>query len=422
MDTLGPEEAMAIRESSKNHKIRLSKSLSIELERKISKTSAKNLEQDDRLEEIGHWRDTKIFYVTDIHLDSKISDIYGYSVSDKDAEFMIELSVENIVKEYTSAHQNHSILIIGGDVSHDCHRIEMFYRKLTESIPGREIVAILGNHEYWDERTRKSHPDNLNLTSEFYEKMFNRLYISFIDNMLYTYKGDRRYFVRGKELLNASLDEIQKFVEDSPLTILGGTGFSGHNEKYNCTCGMYRNAIRSREQEKALSNDFELIYNKVLKAVPNSRILILTHMPINDWTDKNLNPNWIYVNGHTHRNYLDVSDEAQVYSDNQIGYGGVVHLKSFYMSREHNIFEYYPDGIHTITKDLYQNFYRSKNMTMSCNREGTYIMIKRGSLYCFFYQYGLRLYMLDGGVIRDTFGNDLKYYFDNMTKYSVYSV
>ena len=123
------------------------------------------------------------------------------------------------------------------------------------------------------------------------------------------------------------------------------------------------------------------------------------------------------MSGHTHRNVLNVSDEFQVYSDNQIGYGGVVHLKSFYMSREHDIFRYYPDGIHTITKELYQKFYRSKNMSMTCNREGTYTMIKRDSLYCFFYQDGGKPYMLDGGVIRDASGHDLEYYFENMTKY-----
>lgn len=417
VDTLGPEEATAIRESSKGHEILIPEDLSKELERKISKKTSGDLEQKDGLDDIGRWRDTKVFYVTDIHLDSKISDIYGDSVSDEDAEFMIGLSVENIVKDYREGHAHHSILLIGGDVSHDCHRTEVFYRKLTESIPEREILAILGNHEYWDEKTREFNTSDLNLTSEFYEKMFNRLYVSFADNMLFTYKGNRRYFVRGEKLLNASLEDIREFVKDSPLTILGGTGFSGLNEEYNCTCGMYRDAVRSREQEKELSARFESVYSKVLEAVPDSRVLVLTHMPMCDWTSKKPNPNWIYVSGHTHRNILNVSDESRIYSDNQIGYGGVVHLKSFYMSREHDIFRYYSDGIHTITKELYQDFYRSKNMSMSCNREGTYTMIKRDSLYCFFYQKGGKLYMLDGGVIRDASGHDLEYYFDNMTKY-----
>ena len=417
VDTLGPEEAATLREYSKGHEILIPESLFRKLERKMSNKTSGDLKQKDSLDDIGRWHDTKVFYVTDIHLDSKISEIYGESASDEEAEFIIGLSVENIVNDYRSGHSDYSILLIGGDVSHDCHRTEVFYKKLTESIPGRKILAILGNHEYWDERTRGPDPGNLGLTSEFYEKMFNKMYISFADNMLFTYKGNRRYFVRGEELLNASLEDIQDYVKDSPLTILGGTGFSGLNKEYNCTCGMYRNAVRSREQEIELSARFESIYSKVLEAVPDSRILVLTHMPMCDWTDKSPNPNWIYVSGHTHRNVLNVSDEFQVYSDNQIGYGGVVHLKSFYMSREHDIFRYYPDGIHTITKELYQKFYRSKNMSMTCNREGTYTMIKRDSLYCFFYQDGGKPYMLDGGVIRDASGHDLEYYFENMTKY-----
>lgn len=387
------------------------------MQRKSSKSS-RDLDQRDKNDDSEYRCDTKVFYVSDLHLDTKISDIYGDSVSDDDVESMIGLSVENIVKDYIAGHASHNILLIGGDVSYDCHRTEMFYRKLTESIPGREIAVVLGNHEYWDEITRESNPDDLNMTSKFYEKMFNNLYISFVDNMLFAYKDNRRFFIRGKELLNASLEEIRDFVKDSPLTILGGTGFSGLNEEYNCSCGMYRNAIRSREREKELSVRFESIYCKVLEAVSDSKILVLTHMPMCDWTDRRPNPNWIYVSGHTHRNVMNVSDESQIYSDNQIGYGGVVHLKSFYMSRKYDIFRYYPDGIHKITKELYHDYYRSKNMSMTCNREGTFMMIKRNSMYCFFYQKGNKLYMLDGGAIRDASDHDLDYYFDNMIKYA----
>ena len=417
MNTLGSKEALSIKESLKKFDIQISKTLSIQLDYKISNKNTEVLENKNRIDNFDYWYDTKVFYVTDIHIDSKISDIYGDSVSDKEVESIINSSVENIVKEYTEGHVRHSILLIGGDVSYDCHRTELFYRKLTESISEREIMAILGNHEYWDDRTRKSNPDDLSLTSKYYEELFNKLHISFANNMLFAYKNKRRYFVRGEELLNASLDDIRDFVKDSPLTILGGTGFSGLNKEFNCTCGIYRNAILSREHEIELSAKFESIYCKILEAVPDSRILVLTHMPICDWTNKSPNPNWIYVNGHTHRNVMNISENSRIYSDNQIGYGGVVHLKNFYMSRSHDIFRYYPDGIHTITKDLYQNFYRSKNMNMSCNRDGTYSMIKRDSLYCFFYQNNNKLYMLDGGTIRNTSNHNLNYYFDNMTKY-----
>ena len=92
VDTLGPDEAIAIRESSKNHKILIPDDLSKKLEQKISKKAYDALKQKNELDDIERWCDTKVFYVTDIHLDSKISDIYGDSVSNEDAESVIELS------------------------------------------------------------------------------------------------------------------------------------------------------------------------------------------------------------------------------------------------------------------------------------------------------------------------------------------
>ena len=61
VDTLGPEEATGIRESSKGHEILIPEDLSKELERKISKKTSGDLEQKDGLDDIGRWRDTKVF-------------------------------------------------------------------------------------------------------------------------------------------------------------------------------------------------------------------------------------------------------------------------------------------------------------------------------------------------------------------------
>ena len=416
VDTLGLDQVRAILEHSKKHGVLVPANLFEQMNKEMSKTSQDEAHLQSRNDDSGSWRDTQIFYVTDIHLDSKISEIYGDNASDADAELIIGLSVDNIVSDYKTSRANHSIILIGGDVSHYSNRVEAFFRRLTEFIPGKQIMAILGNHEYWDEKTRESCPGDIGLTSEFYEKMFNRLYISFADNMLFAYKKGRRFFVCSEELLNASLDEIREYVADSPLTILGGTGFSGLNEKYNCNSGMYRNAIRTREQERALSVKFEAVYSKVLEAVPDTKVVVFTHMPMSDWSGKSPNPNWVYISGHTHRNFLNVSDESRIYSDNQIGYGGVVHLKSFNLSREYDRFRYYPDGISMISLDLYRAFYRSRNMDMTCNRKGTYFMVKRGLLYCFFFEEFGKLYMLDGGQIHDA-DHTLNYYYDNLARY-----
>lgn len=416
MDDLSKEDKEAVSESLRRHGIPVPESLLV-----VSDDTDPNRSTDVICEQIhddsDNYGNTCILYVTDIHIDSKIERNHGDPPKTEDVESEINESVENIVEDFEAVLARRKILLIGGDVSHDCRRVEMFYRRLTESIPGRNIMAVLGNHEYWDARTRESDPDDIGLTSAFYEEMFDGLYISFADSMLFTYKNGKRHFVRGEELLDADSDEIREFVEDSPLTILGGTGFSGLNEEWNCTCGLYRDAVRTREQEKELSRRFEAVYSKVLEAIPDSKVIVFTHMPMGDWSDKGYNPNWIYVNGHTHRNMLIASGDARVYSDNQIGYGGTVHLKRFFVNPEHDIFRYHADGIHPITRERYKDFYRSKGLYLTCNRAGDYLMLKRGPLYCFMLRMNDRLYLLDGGIIRRTSHNDPEYYFENMAAY-----
>ena len=46
------------------------------------------------------WDEYKIYYVTDIHIDTKISEIYGDSISVKDEEYFIQLIVDNIVSDF----------------------------------------------------------------------------------------------------------------------------------------------------------------------------------------------------------------------------------------------------------------------------------------------------------------------------------
>lgn len=416
MDGLSEEDKEAVSESLHRHGIPVPGSLLVVADDTDLNRST-DIVCEQRPEDCDSYGNICILYVTDIHLDSKIERNHGDSPNEEDIESEISRSVENIVEDYKAVMATRKILLMGGDVSHDCRRVEMFYRKLTESIPGRNIMAVLGNHEYWDARTRQSDPDDIGSTSTFYEKMFDGLYISFADNMLFTYKDGRRYFVREEELLNADPDEIREFVEDSPLTILGGTGFSGLNEGWNCNCGLYRDAVRTREQERDLSKRFEAVYSKVLDAVPDSKVIVFTHMPMKDWSDKGYNPNWIYVNGHTHRNMLIASNDARVYSDNQIGYGGAVHLKRFFVDPEHDIFRYHADGIHEITRERYKDFYSNKGMYLTCNRDGDYLMLKRGPLYCFMLRRNDRLYLLDGGRICRTSHNDPEYYLENMAAF-----
>ena len=360
--------------------------------------------------------DYQIFYVTDIHLDEKISRKYGETYSKDKEEEIISSCVSNIAKDYCEIEFNNKLLLIGGDVSHHYHLVDSFYRQLTNVIPGKQIMAILGNHELWGCDNSNSSDMSLDELFQSYGRLFDSFHISFANNMLFSYKGGNRYYVRGEELLKATDKEIQDYVSDSLVTILGGVGFAGLNCKYNCECGLYKDVIRDRLVEKNLSQQFNAIYQKVLQAVPHKKIIILTHMPLSDWSDQDPNPNWIYINGHTHRNELLLSDTKMIYSDNQIGYGGTVHLKKFNFNIRTDTFHSYKDGIFEISKELYRDYYRYMGLSMTCNREGHYYMVKRDPYHCFFLKTERNLYILDGGSVNIAH-HDLDYYYDNLTLY-----
>ncbi|MBU3093398.1 hypothetical protein KPL35_15130 [Clostridium sp. CF011] len=150
--------------------------------------------------------------------------------------------------------------------------------------------------------------------------------------------------------------------------MFGGIGFSGLNDKYNAVNMRYGKSFEESESaEEALKRDisetrrFDTIYRKLLQALPHNKVIVLPHMQKWDWNADSHNPNWIYVNGHNHHNYFDISSKKVVYADNQIGYKTeTIGLKYFYIDNEYDIFAYLEDGIHEITKSQYSDFNKGK--------------------------------------------------------------
>jgi hypothetical protein len=99
--------------------------------------------------------------------------------------------------------------------------------------------------------------------------------------------------------------------------VLGRMGFSGLNKRFNATHGIYRGAVFTLQEDARCSLEFEEAYKKVNDALGSSKVICLTHNPKADWTAGPYNRNWIYVSGHTHRNYQSVTSNRTVYSDNQ---------------------------------------------------------------------------------------------------------
>ena len=240
----------------------------------------------------------------------------------------------------------------------------IFFEELVKSFDYRQIVTILGNHEYWPSEFG-SVPETI--YSNYY-RMLRGMRIAILQNDLLVLKDGERIAVREEELIKADVKEIREFCIGCSVLIYGGTAFSGLNADFNCNSGIYRNTISDRMVEGELSERFSYLYNKLLDAIPEFNLIVLSHTPKIDWTTQDYHPGWHYIHGHTHRNEFISENNVNVYSDNQIGYkNGSIHLKKFNLSVISDIFIDYEDGIHNITIDQYRSFYRMLRIQMTFN-------------------------------------------------------
>ena len=97
----------------------------------------------------------------------------------------------------------------------------------------------------------------------------------------------------------------KEWLYESQLTIFGGIGFSGYNPNFNASKLIYFDALPTLEEDKKLTNKFNSLYTKLKDCLSNRKIIILTHHPKQDWSTDNYNSNWIYINGHTHKNVYE---------------------------------------------------------------------------------------------------------------------
>lgn len=360
-----------------------------------------------------------IYYISDLHLDYKIAQKFPHRTTKEKIRKYITSIIEKIINELGGKLFFNNYLIIAGDVSHSFEVSKMFYEELAkhECIQKENIIVILGNHELWEN-------DDINISINKYKKMFESLNITYLDNELLYVKGlgliGKFYKLSEEEINNYTEEELRNICIDSKLTILGGIGFSGLNNKYNANYGLYRNAVKSIAEDRILSSRFENIYLKLKNCLSDKELIILTHNPKSDWSNDRYNSKWIYINGHTHRNEYYKDDERIVYSDNQIGYyNDNITLKHFVCTRKYDIFQYYEDGIYEISVQEYVDFIYGMGIKMEYSRkDGIINMLKRDGIYCFILKVNEKLYLLNGGTRIKLNIHDLSYYYENMTYYS----
>ena len=224
------------------------------------------------------------------------------------------------------------------------------------------------------------------------------------NELLYKKADNRLYKISYNELMSKTIEEIRKQIESTRLVILGGIGFSGYNNEFNANQGIYRNTL-SRKQEIDETYKFEKMYGTVLPCIKDKNTIILTHMPKKDWCQSpELYKDFVYVNGHTHRNEFYDDGYFRIYADNQVGYKNRdIYLKNFLLDNEYDCFSDYNDGIHEISAMQYNDFYRGKNIRMNFTRETNILyMLKKKGYYCFIHKAKSNsLAILNGGSLKN---------------------
>lgn len=352
----------------------------------------------------------KIYYITDIHLMHKLKE--AKCKSEDDVRYIVESIIDNIVNEVEE------ILLIGGDVSSDFlvfkQFVELLNMKLNNSrYVKTKVIFILGNHELWD-FDGKSFEEIVKIYKNIIEK--NGMYL-LQNELLYTDFNYNICQIPYDKLIKFSTQELRTQIRKARFVILGGLGFSGYNNQFNANQGVYRKII-DRTEEIIQTQKFEKLYNKIIPSICDKNTIIFTHTPLKDWS-VNAEPykNFIYVNGHNHKNEFYDDGDYRVYSDNQIGYKNQnIHLKSFWIDNRYDLFSDYKDGIYEITGNEYNDFYKGKNIQMSFYRDINILyMLKKNGYYCFISKSKSgSLNILNGGALKRLQEKDVNYYYQHM--------
>jgi 5''-nucleotidase/2'',3''-cyclic phosphodiesterase and related esterases len=362
-----------------------------------------------------------VFYISDLHLWFRITE--AGCITEDDISYLLRKIVRGLVQDAFEAANSslpYRVLLIGGDIDSNSllflHFVEEMSRVKAVVDSSLKVVFVLGNHELWN-----SPKEGL---KGFYD--FNKIAIAnhgmfLLQNSLLAFneKGEAKIF-SDNELLKMSPSALQRETETDRILIFGGTGFAGYNQEFNADSGnIYRGAIDRAEEIKE-TEKFNTAYTKVEKALGRRHVIVLTHNPLSDWMSPvEPHPGFVYVNGHNHRNYFSDDGEYRIYADNQIGYREhPIHAKHFYLDGRYDLFDSYPDGIHSISKQQYLDFCRGKNMnfTIEADLQPLYLLKKKGFYCCITESKRHDLIILNGGQKKQLDHKDINYYYENMDK------
>lgn len=387
-----------------------------------------------------------VYYISDIHLDHKIYKAFKENGNRDKVESFVHQIAENLILDDNedkiyfpiSFYGNPATIIIAGDTSHSFAIAKMFYKHLSQILPYyRDVFVVLGNHELWE---FNSVDEALYEYGKFFDSLpnihllHNSLYIDGyyreIEDAKHTQKpsDERRHKNRIKksilsqeDLLKITPEELGTKCSDSKKIIFGTIGYSPLNKRFNASNGIYRKALKSLDAEKEKAEITEKIYKKICCGLPKNHILVVSHMPLEDWTKLPHLELWTYFNGHTHINKKQLDENGHIYSDNQVGYYGKrIKFNTATVESKYDYFAYYDDGIYDISEAQYHEFYFGFSKTMrGIDKRGSkkyaIKMIKNNGIYLFLFESEKGdLYLLEGGKRHILKKKDINYYFDNL--------
>lgn len=358
---------------------------------------------------INNNRYMPVYYISDMHLECQLN------LEDKtlpEIKDILKSKADELSK--SMAHGN-GLVVIAGDTANSAWLFGLFMNELYRACHYSDIVSVLGNHELLDFNSMSSD------INEVVDRYADTSGICILHNALRVkYHGNEERILHDYNILEYSDEKISDICKNSTQIILGGIGFSGYEPIYNTNHIAWGNVVTTPEQEKAESDKFKKIYDKILRCASNETVIVLTHTPMNHWhcAEYEYNPNWIYINGHTHRNEIVRKENGiTVLSDNQIGYEQkAFSFKSVPVKGWYDPFKEWNDGVYKITKAQYEIFNRGRGISSSFDRPNYQLyMIKRDTVYMFFCE-GKNLSLLSGGSMTKA-KHELNYYFENLLLY-----
>lgn len=369
----------------------------------------------------------KIYYISDLHVEFK--DKKGY------IDFTYEKYIDHVVAKMNGGDPfGDDPLLIVGDISCFMWQVDYFFKQLRMRRDGN-IIFVLGNHDIW--AYDKLENRELYCIIEEYRNICTKYDIELLHNELAFFFDERTgngellpYFkkiiISENDLISMGTEELRQYSKKAKLIIYGGIGFSGvckicskKGILYNAEMGLYRDIVPTLEEDIKESIKCENAYKKVLEALNDTQVIILTHCPFDNWTNIEYNPNFIYLNGHTHHDYFERTAERTIFADNQVGYSDDCYdLRYFIIEGTYDAFKDYKDGIYQITYEQYIDFNIGKNIRLKKKRDDKQIYMLKGSGYYMFVYYNSskKLVLLNGGSSK-RLGHNIDYYYENLGKY-----